>query len=176
MTRDWDASTYDRVADPMARWGAAVLLFGLGMACIVAPLTNTLMGSVPARYSGLGSAINNAIARVGQPLLGAVIFVAISATFYSSLGSLAPELDPHSAEVRATYSPLNPPKGAATPAEIDAAKRASVDAFHLAMFVAAGLFAVGSAVSWFGLRDDRPARAVEAGEAAGGAESPATSS
>jgi trans-aconitate 2-methyltransferase len=25
MTRDWDAQTYDRVADPMARWGAAVL-------------------------------------------------------------------------------------------------------------------------------------------------------
>ena len=25
MTRDWDASTYDRVADPMARWGVAVL-------------------------------------------------------------------------------------------------------------------------------------------------------
>ena len=25
MTRDWDASTYDRVADPMARWGAAVI-------------------------------------------------------------------------------------------------------------------------------------------------------
>ena len=25
MTRDWDAHTYDRVADPMARWGAAVL-------------------------------------------------------------------------------------------------------------------------------------------------------
>ncbi len=25
MTRDWDAATYDRVADPMTRWGAAVL-------------------------------------------------------------------------------------------------------------------------------------------------------
>lgn len=25
MTRDWDAATYDRVADPMARWGAVVL-------------------------------------------------------------------------------------------------------------------------------------------------------
>jgi trans-aconitate 2-methyltransferase len=25
MTRDWDARTYDRVADPMTRWGAAVL-------------------------------------------------------------------------------------------------------------------------------------------------------
>jgi trans-aconitate 2-methyltransferase len=25
MSRDWDAATYDRVADPQARWGAAVL-------------------------------------------------------------------------------------------------------------------------------------------------------
>ncbi len=143
----------------------AVLLFGIGMACIVAPLTNTLMSGVPARFSGLASAINNAIARVGQPLLGAVIFVAISATFYSSLGSLAPDLDAHSPQVRATFSPLNPPKGEATPAGIEAAKRASIEAFHLAMFVAAGLFAVGSGVSWFGLRDDKAARPMEAADA-----------
>jgi trans-aconitate 2-methyltransferase len=25
VTRDWDAATYDRIADPMTRWGAAVL-------------------------------------------------------------------------------------------------------------------------------------------------------
>lgn len=25
MTRDWDAATYDRIADPMTRWGVAVL-------------------------------------------------------------------------------------------------------------------------------------------------------
>jgi trans-aconitate 2-methyltransferase len=25
MTRDWDAATYDRIADPMTRWGATVL-------------------------------------------------------------------------------------------------------------------------------------------------------
>lgn len=146
----------------------SVLLFGIGMACIVAPLTNTLMGSIPGRFSGLGSAINNAIARVGQPLLGAVIFVAISATFYSSLGTLAPELDVHSSQVRSTFSPLNPPKGA-SPDEIDAAKRASVEAFHQAMLVAAGLFVAGSAVSWFGLRHKaaRPAEAAEAPAAAG---------
>jgi EmrB/QacA subfamily drug resistance transporter len=141
-----------------------VLLFGIGMACVVAPLTNTLMGSVPGRFSGLGSAINNSVARVGQPLLGAVIFIAVSATFYSSLGSLAPELDVHSSQVRATFSPLNPPTDAA-PAEIDAAKRASVEAFHQAMFVAAGLFITGAAVSWFGLRDDKVARAAGASEA-----------
>ena len=131
----------------------SVLLFGIGMAFVVAPLTNTLMGSIPGRYSGLGSAVNNAIARVGQPLLGAVIFVAVSATFYASLGSLAPELDVHSAQVRSTFSPLNPPAGASVD-EISVAKRASVEAFHQAMFIAAGLFVVGAAVSWFGLRND----------------------
>ena len=66
----------------------AVLLFGLGIALIVAPLTSTLMNSVPTTRSGLGSAINNSISRVGAPLVGALIFIAISATFYSVLGSL----------------------------------------------------------------------------------------
>ena len=46
------------------------LLFGLGISCVVAPLTSTLMGSISGRFSGLGSAINNSISRVGQPLLG----------------------------------------------------------------------------------------------------------
>jgi EmrB/QacA subfamily drug resistance transporter len=143
----------------------SILLFGVGIACVVAPLTNTLMGSIPGRFSGLGSAINNAIARVGQPLLGAVIFIAISATFYASLAVLSPELDVDSPQVRSEFSPLNPPKGAATPDEVAAANQASIEAFHLAMFVGAGLFLVGSAVSWFGLRDERANRAVEAAEA-----------
>src|SRR5712664_3793515 len=41
-----------------------VLLFGFGISCVVAPLTSTLMGSISGRFSGLGSAINNSIARV----------------------------------------------------------------------------------------------------------------
>ncbi len=64
------------------------LLFGLGISLVVAPLTSTLMGSISGRFSGIGSAINNSISRVGQPLLGALIFIAISATYYASLGSL----------------------------------------------------------------------------------------
>jgi EmrB/QacA subfamily drug resistance transporter len=130
----------------------AIVLFGIGIACVVAPLTNTLMGSIPGRFSGLGSAINNAISRVGQPLLGAVIFVAISATFYSSLGALAPELDTASSAVRAEFPPLNPPRDGATAEQAAAAARASIDAFHQAMLVGAALLVVGSAVSWYGLR------------------------
>ena len=63
------------------------LLFGLGISFVVAPLTSTLMGSVPGRFSGLGSAINNSISRVGQPLIGALVFIAISAAYYASLGA-----------------------------------------------------------------------------------------
>jgi hypothetical protein len=138
----------------------AVLLFGLGISCVVAPLTTTLMGSVPGRFSGLGSAINNSISRVGQPLIGAIIFIAISATFYASLGTLAPGLDTASAEVRTAFQPLNPPPPSATPEQAAATIQASLDAFHLAMFVAALLLVVGSAVSWVGLRERSAADAV----------------
>jgi hypothetical protein len=134
----------------------ATILFGLGIANVVAPLTNTLMGSIPERFSGLGSAINNAIARVGQPLLGALIFVAVSGTFYAALSTLAPDLDTTSAAVRAAFPPLNPPRGTATPEQIQAAAHASIDAFHQAMAVAAGLVAIGGFVSWVGLREPRP--------------------
>jgi predicted MFS family arabinose efflux permease len=140
----------------------SILLFGFGIACVVAPLTNTLMGSIPQRYSGLGSAMNNAIARVGQPLLGAVIFVAISATFYANLATLAPGLDAHSAQVRSAFPPLNRPAAGATAEQIAAAARASVEAFHQAMFVGAGLLGIGAAVSWFGLRDEKPALVADA--------------
>ena len=129
-----------------------VLLFGIGISLVVAPLTSTLMSSIPPRFSGLGSAINNSISRVGQPLLGAIIFIAISATFYSVLGSRVPSLDTSAASVRKAFQPLNLPPSSATAEQADAAKRASIEAFHLAMLVSAGLLVVGSGVSWFGLR------------------------
>ena len=127
------------------------LLFGLGISCVVAPLTSTLMGSISGRFSGLGSAINNSIARVGQPLLGALIFIPISATYYAALGSLA-GVDTGDPAVRRAFQPLNPPAGA-TPAQLAASNQASIEAFHLAMLVCAGLLFVGAFVSWYGLRE-----------------------
>ena len=130
----------------------STLASGFGMAMVVAPLTSTLMGSVPSRNSGLGSAINNALSRVGQPLLGAVIFVAITASFYASLAGHVPGADASDPGLRAVVVPLNPPKGEVSEAIAAAAKVASVEAFHLAALVSAGLMIAGAAVSWFGLR------------------------
>jgi hypothetical protein len=129
-----------------------LLLFGVGISLVVAPLTSTLMSSIPSRNAGLGSAINNALSRVGQPLLGAVIFIAVSATFFSSLGART-GLDTSSPEVRAEVSPLNPPHGSVSPDVATASRDASVDAFHLAAIVTAVLLVAGAGVNYVGLRD-----------------------
>jgi EmrB/QacA subfamily drug resistance transporter len=134
----------------------AVLLFGLGISLVVAPLTTTLMGSVSVRHSGLASAINNAISRVGQPLLAAVIFIVISGTFYATLASKVPGLDPNSPTVRHDVQPLNPPAASVAPDIVDASRAASADAFHLAALVGAGLLFSGSAVNGVGLSRRRP--------------------
>ena len=129
------------------------LLFGLGISLVVAPLTSTLMGSIPGRFSGLGSAINNSIARVGQPLLGALIFIAISATYYASLGSAAgPRHDATRRSARRSSRSTRPPP-APPPTRSPPSNQASIDAFHLAMLVCAGLLAIGALVSWYGLRE-----------------------
>jgi EmrB/QacA subfamily drug resistance transporter len=130
----------------------SVLLFGVGITLVVAPLTTTLMGSVPVGNAGLGAAINNAVSRVGQPLLLALIYLAISAVFYSVLGGLVPGLDTGSDVVRAGFQPLNPPPSGADAATTAAVAQASTDAFRLAMLLIAGLLVGGAVVNGLGLR------------------------
>jgi EmrB/QacA subfamily drug resistance transporter len=129
------------------------LVYGLGISIMVAPLTTALMASVPVARAGVASAINNAVSRVGPQLAGAVIFVAITATFYATLATLSPQLDVTSPAVRASFPPLNRPLGDVPPGALDAALRASTDGFHLAMFIAAGLLMAGAVVNAVGIRD-----------------------
>jgi MFS family permease len=53
-----------------------VLLFGLGLSITVAPLTSAVLGSITAEQAGIGSAVNNAVARiaglVGTAMLGLI--------------------------------------------------------------------------------------------------------
>ncbi len=41
-----------------------LVLFGVGLAMTVAPLTSAILGSIPAADAGIGSAVNNAVSRV----------------------------------------------------------------------------------------------------------------
>ena len=51
----------------------AVVVFGLGLAATVAPLTSTVLNAAPDRYAGSASGVNNAVARAAGLLSVAVI-------------------------------------------------------------------------------------------------------
>jgi EmrB/QacA subfamily drug resistance transporter len=66
----------------------AVIVFGLGLAITVAPLTSTAMNALNADHAGLASAVNNDVARTGS-LIAVAILPAIA-----GLGGRS-YLDPH---------------------------------------------------------------------------------
>ena len=51
----------------------AVLVFGLGLAVNVAPLTSTVLAAVPAEHAGMASAVNNDVARTASLIPVAVL-------------------------------------------------------------------------------------------------------
>jgi EmrB/QacA subfamily drug resistance transporter len=128
-------------------------IFGVGISMLVAPLTTALMSSIPVRNAGLGSAINNAVSRVGSPLVSAVLFIAITATFYPTLARLVPGLDVDDPAVRAQVQPLTSPESGTDAELASAAREASTDAFHLAMLVAAGLLVAGAVLNGVGIQN-----------------------
>jgi EmrB/QacA subfamily drug resistance transporter len=69
----------------------AVIVFGLGLAITVAPLTATAMSSAPAEHSGIASAVNNDVARFGGLLAVAVLpaLAGITGTAYLHPEALA---------------------------------------------------------------------------------------
>src|SRR5437773_4685539 len=160
-----NASTY---APPLAYFTdffPGNVIFGLGIMIMVAPLTTALMTSVPVRRSGLGSAINNAISRVGPQLAGALIFIFLTASFYSYLAPRLTGFDVYSATFRSNVSPLNTP---ADPHLIAVVREASTSSFHLAMLIGVVLLLAGAIVNAVGIRNAQAKKAdvaVESGTA-----------
>jgi EmrB/QacA subfamily drug resistance transporter len=69
----------------------AVLLFGLGLAITVAPLTATAMSSLAEEHSGLASAVNNDVARLGGLIAVSVLpaLAGITGSAYLHPGALS---------------------------------------------------------------------------------------
>jgi EmrB/QacA subfamily drug resistance transporter len=130
-----------------------LVVFGLGIMVVVAPLTTALMDALPPARSGVGSAVNNALARVGPQIALAVLFVAATATFDTHLGVRLDGMGIPADGVVDGLAPLNPPPADAPPAVREAAVVASTASFHLAMIAAAALAGVGALINGLGIRD-----------------------
>ena len=79
-----------RATNPGSYWTQvfpAVLVFAMGLAITVAPLTATAMGAAPAEHSGVASAVNNVVARAAGLLAVAVLPLLAGLTGASALES-----------------------------------------------------------------------------------------
>jgi EmrB/QacA subfamily drug resistance transporter len=79
-----------RATDPGSYWTQvlpAVLVFAIGLAVTVAPLTSTAMSAAPPEHSGVASAINNVVARAAGLLFVAVLPLLAGLTGAAALSS-----------------------------------------------------------------------------------------
>jgi len=113
-----------------------VLVFALGLAVLVAPITSTALKAAPDQYAGLAAGVNTTVSRIGgliaTPVLGVVITLVFAAMASDHHG------DPFAKHL--------------TPDQQDAAEAA----FRAAIAVAAGLCVAGTLVAlrWIPGRDD----------------------
>lgn len=152
-----------------------LLLFALGLAMTVAPLTATVLADADESNAGIASGVNNAIARVAGLVAIAAIGALVAGAFTSGVDEelagvpLTPAAQASVAEAkqqtlaRADTTGL-PPRQARVVA--GAVQTASVDAFHEGMAIAALLVALGGLLGLAGVRN--PRREVHAEGCAGG--------
>ena len=57
-----------------------MIVFGLGLALTVSPLTTAILGAVEPERSGIASAVNNAVARVAGLLVIAMLAAIVGGT------------------------------------------------------------------------------------------------
>ena len=51
----------------------SLIVFGVGLAALITPITATVLASVDSRHSGIASAVNNALSRLGQMIAVAAL-------------------------------------------------------------------------------------------------------
>ena len=152
-----------------------LLLFALGLAITVAPLTATVLADADESNAGIASGINNAIARVAGLVAIAAVGAVVAASFESRLedqvGAAAGRPGVAAALEQAKEQPLTVVTVEGVPEEVQAAVRegtenASVGAFRVGIGIATVLVALGGVLGLAGIRN--PRRRVAAVDCPGG--------
>ncbi len=151
-----------------------LLIFSLGLAMTVAPLTAAVLAG-SEHEAGIASGVNNAIARVAGLLGTAAVGAAIAASFGSSIDSRLSGVALGGAARRAVAEAKRLPLGRPQLHGVSskeahaigaAAEAASLHSFHLGMAIAAALVALGGIAGAAGIRN--PRTEVKGADCAGG--------
>jgi EmrB/QacA subfamily drug resistance transporter len=111
---------------------AGLVLFALGLAMLVAPITATALSSAPSEYAGIASGVNSTVSRLGGLLAVAVVGLVIALVFEGKAG----ETDAVPLATDQTEPEL---------------RDASIEGFRAGMLLVAGLAFAGAAVGAFGI-------------------------
>ena len=161
----------------------ALVVFGLGLSMTVAPLTATVLGSVPQALAGTASGINNAVTRVAALLAIAALGVVVSARFEAVLDERSESAGLSEAQRSALAGvrsrPLTEVDLGSLPAEERAAVASAVDdssveGFRFAIAACAVLVGCGGLIALVGITAARareevalPAVPLHAGQVPG---------
>jgi MFS family permease len=152
-----------------------ILLFSLGLAVTVAPLTAAILAGVDENEAGIASGVNNAVARVagliGTVAVGALVAAQFSSSLDHHLAGRPLTAPARSAVAQAKRLTLGRPSvvGVAAPeaaAIVNASNQSSLEAFRLGIGVAGVLVIAGGVIGVAGIRN--PRRVVRAAQCAGG--------
>jgi EmrB/QacA subfamily drug resistance transporter len=133
----------------------ALVVFSLGLAMLVAPITATALKAAPSSYAGIASGVNSTVSRLGSLVAVAVLGLVISLVFHSRV------------EAKTAVPLAKDQKGPAL-------RTASRDSFRAAMLLTAALAFAGAAVAAGGI-SNREAREGYTDELSGQAPAPAGS-
>jgi len=152
-----------------AMWQVMIgtMVLGLGMANVMAPATDSIMGSLPREKAGVGSAMNDTTRQTGGAVGVAVLGSVLSSRYAAgvrSAGSAAHLPAPVVAILktnvgRAVGFAHSPAAGAFGHTALTISRDAYVSAFHTANYVAAGIMVL-AAVGVGRFLPARPAEAV----------------
>jgi EmrB/QacA subfamily drug resistance transporter len=135
----------------------AMIVLGLGMSGVVAPLTTTVMDSVSERQAGVASGVNNAVSRVASLLSIAVLGMVAFHVFNTQLAqkldvsNLSAPVKNAILEQRNRLTQIEPPKG--LDADQEQVLKRSIDGsflsgFRWVMIISAGLALLSAFSAW----------------------------
>jgi EmrB/QacA subfamily drug resistance transporter len=143
----WVLSTV-QLGDGYGRVAAALALLGIGMGLVVAPATESIMGSVPLAKAGVGSAMNDTTRQVGGALgvavLGSILAASYGAAIQPTLRGAPPQVAQTAGDsigAAATIAAQLGPQGRGL---LEAARSAFIQGMGDALQVGAGVAALAA--------------------------------